>query len=382
MLEHLLSTKPTRKNIYASMANKKKVFVGLSGGVDSSVSAALLLRAGYAVTGVFIKAWSPDWMECTWREDRRDAMRVCAHLQIPFQTLDLEAEYKRDVVDTMLSEYKAGRTPNPDVLCNTHIKFGAFYNWARKMGADYVATGHYAQVFQKDESYSLCSGNDAAKDQVYFLWTLHQEQLQHTFFPVGAMQKGEVRALAQKYGLPTATKKDSQGLCFIGKISMKDFLKHYIDELPGAVLDEKGNPIGHHTGAVFYTIGERHGFVVTKKTSNDTPYYVVAKDILKNTITVSEKKQDNDNLKNLKKVTLSNTHWISQTPDPTKKYTCQIRYHGEKIECSISFEKGQTVISFKDAHEGVSVGQSLVLYDSHQCLGGGIIETVHGRIGK
>ena len=239
----------------------RKVYIGMSGGVDSSVSAALLKKAGYDVTGVFIKVWQPDWINCTWKEDRMDAMRVAALLDIPFITLDLEKEYKEEVVDYMISEYRAGRTPNPDVMCNRYVKFGGFYDWAMKQGADYVATGHYAQVIDG----KLIAGNDKNKDQTYFLWTLNKEQLSKTIFPVGNIEKPEVRKLAKKFNLPNAEKKDSQGLCFIGKIDIKEFLSHYIDSKRGNVLNIEGEVIGEHDGSFFFTIGERHGFNILKK---------------------------------------------------------------------------------------------------------------------
>jgi tRNA-specific 2-thiouridylase len=208
---------------------KKRVFVGMSGGVDSSVSSALLKKAGFDVTGVFIKTWSPDFMECTWKDERLDAMRVCAKLDIPFITLDLEKEYKEKVADYMIEEYKKGRTPNPDVMCNKEIKFGAFFNWAMSRGADYVATGHYARTLKKKSGeVMLSAGNDDNKDQSYFLWNIKKEHLDKTLFPVGHLEKSEVRKLAKKFNLPTATKKDSQGVCFLGKVDMKDFLEHYI----------------------------------------------------------------------------------------------------------------------------------------------------------
>jgi tRNA-uridine 2-sulfurtransferase len=352
---------------------KEKVFVGLSGGVDSSVSLALLQKEGYDITGVFIKVWSPDWMECTWREDRRDAMRVCAKLGVPFMTLDLEKEYKKEVVDYMLFEYKAGRTPNPDVMCNKHVKFGGFFDWAMKEGADFVATGHYARVKKVGNSYRLFDGKDENKDQAYFLWTLTQDHLAHTLFPVGGMEKPEVRKLASKFKLPTAAKKDSQGLCFIGKVDMKEFLKHYIDEKPGNVLDEKGRVIGEHSGAIFYTIGERHGFVIIKKTPNDSPYYIVSKNLEENSITVSNKTDDEkNNLNRTSDVTLSAINWISEKPKEHTHYSCQIRYRQEKQSCIISAEKN--TVHFMEKQAGVSPGQSLVLYDSDECLGGGIIE--------
>ena len=350
---------------------RQKVYVGLSGGVDSSVSAALLQKAGYDVTGVFIKVWSPDWMECTWRFDRRDAMRVCARLGIPFITLDLEEEYKRQVVDYMLWEYKAGRTPNPDVMCNKHVKFGAFYDWAMKQGADYVATGHYAQI--KDGK--LLAGDDDNKDQSYFLWTIRTEQLPHIFFPVGNIEKPAVRKLAAKFKLPTATKKDSQGLCFIGKVDMKEFLGHYIDEKPGKALNEKGNVIGTHNGAIFYTIGERHGFTITEKTPSDTPYYVVAKNIKKNTITVAQKNKSKQNPGAVKTVVLENTNWIADAPQPAKKYSARIRYRQDLQVCTVTQGKKKTTVTFQRSQEGVSSGQSLVLYNKNECLGGGVIES-------
>ena len=211
--------------------NKKTVFVGVSGGVDSSVAAAKLLDQGYNVVGVFIRTWTPDFIDCTWREERRDAMRVCAHLNIPFLECDAEDAYKKGVADYMINEYRKGNTPNPDVMCNREVKFGVFWNFAKENGADYIATGHYAQnnFDIKNNNFNLVKGVDPSKDQSYFLWTLTQDDLSHTLFPVGYLPKTEVRVLAKKYNLPTAVKKDSQGVCFLGPLDMKDFLKHYIE---------------------------------------------------------------------------------------------------------------------------------------------------------
>ncbi|MEN9524048.1 MAG: hypothetical protein RL536_117, partial [Candidatus Parcubacteria bacterium] len=295
-------------NKYAS-SSQKKVFVGMSGGVDSSLSAALLKKAGYDVTGVFIKAWQPDWIECTWREERRDAMRVAAHLDIHFVTLDLEKEYKKEVVDYMIAEYKIGRTPNPDVMCNKQIKFGAFYEWAMKNGADFVATGHYARVEKFSDSYKLLAGVDNNKDQSYFLWTIKNEQLPHIIFPIGHLTKPEVRKMAAKLKLPTAEKKDSQGLCFIGMVDMKEFLSHYIQQKKGNVLDVNGKIIGEHNGAFLFTIGERHGFTITKKTPNDGALFAVSKNVLNNTITVSEKSGDGKLPFANRRVSLKETNW-------------------------------------------------------------------------
>ena len=351
----------------------KKVFVGLSGGVDSSVSAALLKNQGYDVTGVFIKVWQPDFLECTWKEDRLDAIRVAAHLDIPFMTLDLEKEYKESVANYLVEEYKAGRTPNPDVMCNKTIKFGAFLKKALELGADYVATGHYSRnIFNKETgSYELHTGVDANKDQSYFLWTLTQERLEHILFPIGEYEKPRVREMAKKFGLLTATKKDSQGLCFVGKLDMKEFLKHFIPEKRGDVLNEKKEIIGYHDGAQFYTIGQRHGFIITKKTPEDIPYYIVGKDIENNKIIVSHKK--NDFLSREKKeIVLTNTNWIAEEP-PKNCLSARIRYRQPLQKCIIKNEDDKFVLEFNEP-QIVDSGQSAVLYDGSLCLGGGIIE--------
>ncbi len=353
--------------------NKQKVFVGLSGGVDSSVSALLLKNAGYDVTGVFIKVWQPEFFECTWRQDRLDAMRVCAKLNIPFFTLDLEKEYKEEVVDYMISEYKAGRTPNPDVMCNKYVKFGGFFKWAIERGADFVATGHYTQVKKVSDTFELLAGSDKNKDQSYFLWTLTQKELSQILFPVGNIDKPEVRKIADKYGLSTAIKKDSQGLCFIGKVDMKDFLKNYIKEEKGNVLDENGKIIGEHDGAFYLTIGQRHGFRISEKTPNDAPYYIIAKDIEKNTITISHShKNANDESKIVK---LEKVNWISGiSPDLSKKYSARIRYRQPLEECEVHHgELRNFELHFTNPQKAITSGQSAVIYDGEVCLGGGII---------
>lgn len=348
--------------------SKKKVFVGLSGGVDSSVAAALLLKAGFDVTGVFIKTWSPDWLPCTWCDERRDAMRVAAVLDIPFLTLDFSNEYKRYVADYMIEEYKNGRTPNPDVMCNKTIKFGSFLEKALSMGADFVATGHYAQNIDNN----IYEGADKNKDQSYFLWTLNKNQLQKVLFPVGHLEKGEVRKLAAKFKLPTSQKKDSQGICFLGDIDMKEFLSHYIESKKGNVLDQRGQIIGEHDGAVFYTMGERHGFKINIKSPNNEPYFVIAKNIKENTLTVAHKENSNS-LHEIKNVLLSDMNWLDAVPDSKKVYGARIRYRQEKQPCKII--EGNKVI-FTNPQSGVSVGQSVVIYDGERCLGGGVIESV------
>lgn len=353
--------------------NKSKtVFVGLSGGVDSSVSAYLLKEAGYKVVGVFIKTWQPDFVECTWKDERRDAMRVAAHLEIPFLTLDLEKEYKEGVADYMISEYKAGRTPNPDVMCNKEVKFGGFLKKAIDMGADFVATGHYARV-RADSRFELLKAKDETKEQSYFLWTLTEDQLKHVLFPIGHLQKSEVRNIAKKAGLLTASKKDSQGVCFIGKFDFKDFLKHYIEPKKGEVLNEKGESIGFHDGAMFLTLGERSGFTITKKGTDDKPVFVVAKDITKNTITVSSN-QAPLLASHVPLVSLTSTNWISGDPEENKTYEAQIRYHGELLKCKIEvINKKEAQIIFEKP-QLVASGQSIVVYNRDMCLGGGIVK--------
>ncbi len=356
------------------MIKNKTVFVGLSGGVDSSVSAYLLKKQRFNVVGAFIKTWQPEWMECTWKEERRDAMRAAAHLEIPFVTIDLEKEYKESVADYMISEYKAGRTPNPDVMCNREIKFGAFLKKAISMGADFVATGHYAQIKEKGGKFDLLKSFDEEKEQSYFLWTLTQFELSKIIFPVGNLEKREVRKIAKKIGLPNAEKKDSQGICFIGNISMKEFLSHYIEINKGDVLDKFGRVIGHHDGAVFYTIGERHGFVITAKTDHDKPLYIINKDISKNTITVGIKadlKEESDKIS--RRVLIGNTNWINEMPKQNKKYQAQIRYHQKLQNVKIEQKNNVFGVVFQKP-QTAAAGQSVVIYDKNICLGGGVIE--------
>ena len=353
---------------------KKKVYVGMSGGVDSSVSAYLLQRQGYDVTGVFIKVWQPEGIECTWKEDRLDAMRVAAELGIPFKTLDLEAQYKKEVIDYMIAEYARGRTPNPDVACNKYVKFDGFLNWALEDGADYIATGHYTQNIYNKESgfFELRASTDSEKDQGYFLWTLSQDKLKHILFPVGAMEKKDVRVVAKEAGLYTADKKDSQGLCFIGKLDIKDFLKDYITPKRGDVLNTEGVVVGHHDGVFFLTLGERHGFVIDAKTNSDKPVYIVGKDIEKNTVTISD---DLEVLhkKNLR-VNLTNTNWVGSQPVSGEIYESRIRYRGTTMKSTVEVTgEGIAAVTVAEGDASGSVGQSLVVYQGDILIGGGII---------
>ena len=406
------------------MANlKQTVFVGLSGGVDSAVSAALLKKQGYEVVGVFIKTWHPEFLKCNEEEERMDAMRVAAFLDIPFLTFNFEEVYKKEVADYMIREYRAGRTPNPDVMCNKEVKFGAFLKKAISMGADFVATGHYARVSKTENTfsreypalhrhhskkYSLLCSPDNTKDQSYFLWTLRQKQLNKILFPVGDLKKSEVRKLAKKFNLGVAEKKDSQGICFLGEVDLKEFLKHYIKYKKGKVIlvpseseeEKKDNIIGYHDGVVFHTLGERHGFTITKKTPKDRAYYIVGKDIKKNILFVSQNKNFQFNNKNHQKkspdifqlknssrlgssasvassfdgfhLNLENTNWINKIPELNKTYTAQIRYHSEFLPCQIKCSKNFAQIIFKKPIL-VASGQSCVIYDDNVCLGGGVV---------
>lgn len=348
------------------------VFVGLSGGVDSSVAALRLLRAGYNVVGVFIKVWHPDWLVCNWEQERLDAMRVAAKLKIPFLTCDAEDAYKNDVADYFISEYIAGRTPNPDVMCNKHVKFGRFLEFANEHGADFVATGHYAQNIKTDSHFMLHRGIDTGKDQSYFLWTLTQTQLAHVLLPVGDSIKATIRQEAAKAGLLTAEKKDSQGICFLGHIDIPEFLRHYTTLTPGKVINEHGEVIGEHQGALVYTTGQRHGFTIRTHSQTETPHYVIARDLEANTITVSPTKPELSTTTSLK---LREVNIIGEPLDLLDTFSIQTRYRQRPQEASLThITPDSLTLSVSKTAEAVSVGQSCVLYQGNLCLGGGIID--------
>ena len=361
---------------------KGEVFVGMSGGVDSSVSAALLKEEGYDVNGVFIKVWQADFLPCNWREERRDAMRAAATIGIPFTTLNLEDAYKKEVVDYMIREYGAGRIPNPDVMCNKYVKFGAFYQFAKKHGAGFIATGHYARKNEHEGGAHLLAGVDTEKDQSYFLWTIDQEVLTHTLFPVGRFEKKDVRARAEEFGLPNADKKDSQGLCFMGKVDMADFLKHYLKTREGNVLNEQGEVIGTHDGAMLYTIGQRKGFSTKKSSEHEEAYFVVSKNVTQNTITVAHR--STNSLVSSMKLSVSGMHLINQKNSgvgaSTGELTARIRYRGELFPVHIpeGLHEGQSsTASFSSRVEGIASGQSIVFYKGNECVGGAVIEATH-----
>ncbi|MDO8560701.1 MAG: tRNA 2-thiouridine(34) synthase MnmA [bacterium] len=355
-----------------SSEKTKKVIIALSGGVDSSVAAALLKEGGFNVRGVHIKMWSDPSIPCTTKEDRYDAMRVAAALNIPFETWDFTEEYRATVVDYMIREYSIGRTPNPDVMCNREIKFGVFLKQALNEGADFIATGHYARTSKTaGNTYELMEAVDKNKDQSYFLWTLTQNELSRTMFPIGEYLKPEVRSLARKFNLPTAEKKESQGLCFIGKIDVREFLKTRITENRGKVLTTSGKIVGEHEGLEFYTIGQRHGIGI----GGGTAYYVTEKDFSSNTLVVAE---GNLNEK-LYKTSLqaSQINWISgMAPNANAPIEARIRYRQPRQTCRIESINGERLnIIFSTPQRAVAAGQSIVFYLRGCCLGGAVIDS-------
>jgi tRNA-uridine 2-sulfurtransferase len=347
-----------------------RVFVGMSGGVDSSVAAKRLLDRGYDVVGVFIKVWQPDFIHCDWERERLDAMRVAAHLGIPFLTMNAEDVYKREVADYMIRSYEAGITPNPDVMCNEHVKFGAFYEWAKANGADKIATGHYAQAKSVSDIMHLYRAVDPSKDQSYFLWRIKQHVLEDVLFPIGDTLKSDIRAEALRAHIPTATKSDSQGICFLGQIDMYTFLSQYIDLKEGAVLNEDGVTIGTHRGALLYTQGQRHGFTVSAQGSQ-MPHYVVSRDRERNTITVSTNPYAHEARTSIH---LSEINMLGSGLSSSVLHGVP-RYHAVPVLVTVeSRENGSAILSRAtgDMHEWVT-GQSCVLYREDECVGGGVI---------
>ena len=339
-----------------------KVYVGMSGGVDSSVTAALLKEQGYDVTGVYMKNWSQDLpgFVCPWKEDFQDAKRVAVQLGIDFKMYDFETEYRQKVVDYMVAEYQAGRTPNPDIMCNQEVKFKLFLETALADGADFIATGHYTRT--KDSR--LFTGVDSAKDQSYFLYRVTEGALKHSLMPIGELEKPEVRRRAKKLGLATAEKPDSQGICFVGKVGIKEFLLHELGEQPrGPIIDQTGKTIGEHDGAIFYTIGQRHGLNV----GGGLPYYVSRKDMDSNTVYVTTNLEDEQLW--TKDITLQDLHWINEMPEAGKKYQARLRYRGPLVDCTIAGHK----LTLKDEQRGLAAGQSAVIYDGDRVVGDGIL---------
>lgn len=366
----------TRMHPNNSHENKKTVVVGMSGGVDSSLTAALLKEQGYIVIGVYMRNWSEPIKgveHCPWIQDQLDARRVADQLDIPFYTVNFEAEYKQHVVDSFLADYAAGRTPNPDVLCNQFIKFDHFWKYAQSLGADYVATGHYARV----QDGQLLRGVDSKKDQSYFLWAINRDVLPHILMPLGDMQKTQVRQEAASRGLATATKKDSQGICFIGQADVRDFLRQQFTQhagfKPGNVIDTTGAIIGKHNGAGYYTLGQKAGIADIEygDLTNRPILYVTSISIKDNTITVGE---DKDLYRDT--LTASHVNWlVTDLPAVQTELAAKIRYGQQSVACVIvKVSSDNFSLTFASPQRAITPGQSVVLYEGDTMIGGGIIE--------
>ena len=343
-----------------------RVYVGMSGGVDSSLSAALLKEQGYDVTGVYMKNWTQDLpgMKCPWADDLADAKRVAVQLGIDFKVFDFEKEYKHKVVDYMIEEYSLGRTPNPDIMCNQEVKFKLFLEAALEDGADMIATGHYART----ESGILKRAVDDNKDQTYFLYRVTGAALAKTIFPLGGFTKPEVREMAKARGLFTAAKKDSQGICFVGKVGIRDFLSQYVEQKPGKIIDKTtGKVLGTHDGAIFYTLGQRHGLEL----GGGLPYYVVGKSMDKNEVYVTTDLNDNTLWKD--SVTLTAVHWINDAPEDGE-YEIRVRHRAKLAKAKLEKgAEGEVILHLVDAQRAIASGQSIVIYRGDACFGGGIV---------
>ena len=339
-----------------------RIYVGMSGGVDSSLTAALLKEQGHDITGVYMKNWTQDLpgMRCPWADDLADAKRVAVQLGIKFKVYDFETEYKHKVVDYMIAEYKAGRTPNPDVMCNQEVKFKLFLETALADGAEMIATGHYART----EGGHLLRAVDDNKDQTYFLYRVTKEALEKTLFPLGEYTKPKVREMAEARGLVTAGKRDSQGICFVGSIGIKEFLSQYITAEPGDVIDrETGKVIGEHEGAIYYTLGQRHGLNL----GGGLPYYVVGKDMATNVVYVSRNLEDESMWR--KDVQLRDIHWIDEVPTDGEQVEVRLRHRGKLLPATIEGDR----LMLDEAERAIAAGQSAVLYRDEVVLGGGIV---------
>ncbi|WP_062270151.1 tRNA 2-thiouridine(34) synthase MnmA [Endozoicomonas arenosclerae] len=360
-----------------------RVIVGMSGGVDSSVSALLLKQQGYQVEGLFMKNWEEDdgTEYCTAMTDLEDAQAVCDKIGIKLHKANFAAEYWDNVFEHFLEEYKVGRTPNPDILCNKEIKFKAFLDYAQTLEADFIAMGHYARKDVVDGNACLMKGLDANKDQSYFLHQVGSEQLARTLFPVGEIEKPEVRRIAEEHDLITHNKKDSTGICFIGERRFRDFLKQYLPAQPGAIVTDEGEVIGEHSGLMYHTIGQRQGLGIGGlKGASESPWYVVEKDLKNNQLIVAQ--GNNHPMLLSEALSASDIFWISGTaPELPAKLRAKIRYRQQDQSCHIEqTDDGRYLVIFDEPQRAVTPGQSIVFYQNDICLGGGVIETRHSSL--
>ena len=347
----------------------------MSGGVDSAVAAYLLLKRGYNVEGVFMKNWEDDSEYCTAEADYLDALQVCDKIDIPLRTVNFSKQYWDRVFKYFLDEYKSGRTPNPDIRCNTEIKFKEFYNYALQLGANRIATGHYVQTKKLENNVQLLKGLDDNKDQSYFLHALNQKQISSALFPIGNLKKKEVRSHANKLSFNNFNKKDSVGICFIGKRDLTRFLSNYIPKKEGLIISDKGEKLGKHQGIMYYTIGQRKGLGIggIDKSQHGT-WYVASKDISNNELIVVQG-HTHPALYHTK-LTASNIHWISGNPPAIKNLKAKIRYRGREKPCAIeNFNDNMISVTFEEPCFGIAPGQSIVFYENNICLGGALIET-------
>ncbi|MFD1427450.1 tRNA 2-thiouridine(34) synthase MnmA [Kroppenstedtia sanguinis] len=362
------------------MAKSPRVVLGMSGGVDSSVAALLLKEQGYDVIGLFMKNWddTDELGNCTATEDFEDVRRVASQLGIPYYSVNFEKEYRDKVFRYFLDEYEKGRTPNPDVMCNKEIKFGEFMEKALQLGADYIATGHYAQLDQRDGNYRLMRGADPNKDQTYFLYTLGQEQLSKTLFPIGHLHKKKLREIAEEAGLATASKKDSTGICFIGERDFKEFLSQYLPARPGKMQTLSGELKGHHDGLMYYTLGQRQGLGIGGSGSGE-PWFVVGKD-LENNVLLVEQGHDHPALFS-DGLIAEEVHWVDRQ-QRMEPFHCTAKFRYRQQDQGVTVEPvddGSVRVIFDQPERAVTPGQSVVFYDGEICLGGGIIQTTFCR---
>lgn len=366
-------------NKLANLQTNRRIVVGMSGGVDSSVTALLLKQKKYEVIGVFMKNWGEEneFGQCTATADAEDVRRVCEQIDIPYYTMNFQQQYYDKVFTYFLNEYRRGRTPNPDVMCNREIKFGDFLQKVIDLHADYLATGHYAQVTYQDGKYALLRGIDQNKDQTYFLHTLKQSQLAKAMFPIGHLPKAEVRRIAEKAGLITAQKKDSTGVCFIGERNFKPFLSKYLPAQPGVIIDlNTGDKKGHHDGLMYYTLGQRQGLGIGGSGTGQ-PWFVVDKDVQHNILYVV---QGNDHLRLYSSgLIATQVNWIAgEIPNYPIHCTAKLRYRQPDQQVTLVKKEDATIaVTFNSLQRAITPGQSVVFYNDDICLGGGVIEYVN-----